>query len=479
MADDTDRKKKWSWWLKLLLWLSPVFLLLVAGWLFDISGRKAWRRSMQEARQAGGPVTLEELQAARKVWPDDQNGALLIEPLLPWLTQIHEARAKDLKTLPIVGEADLPPLGQRWSDETDRLVAQKLEAWSDQLATIDRLKDYPGGRFPLPTPPNALDWFFPNLWPLIGSVKLKGLEVVYRASHGNTSSLVDDVVVMLRHGQLLENEPILISALAANATDRLTIQTIEQVCGLITLEPAQLDQLEQMLVALENNDRFYWSLLGERAFFIGATNDVLAGGSWADMPFDLSKLSGLPGIQGWLKRDQVVGIGLYNRIIRVAQDRREAARVAREVEVETGRLPSYYVLTRMLVPSIERYCELSLQSVAQVRTGRTALAVERYRIDTGRFPDRLDQLVPKYLDNVPADPFDDQPLRYRQDDDRAVIYSVSSNLTDDGGDVRYWLREQGGHPQDCGFTLLPPSARGQPPAEQPPATQTAPTTRGE
>ncbi len=35
---------------------------------------------------------------------------------------------------------------------------------------------------------------------------------------------------------------------------------------------------------------------------------------------------------------------------------------------------------------------------------------ERYRLATGDFPETLDQLVPDYLEELPPDPFDGEPL---------------------------------------------------------------------
>jgi hypothetical protein len=41
------------------------------------------------------------------------------------------------------------------------------------------------------------------------------------------------------------------------------------------------------------------------------------------------------------------------------------------------------------------------------------VAVRLYREEAGRPAERLDELVPKYLPAVPADPFDGHPIRYR------------------------------------------------------------------
>lgn len=77
--------------------------------------------------------------------------------------------------------------------------------------------------------------------------------------------------------------------------------------------------------------------------------------------------------------------------------------------------------------------------------GLAAIACERYRLENGRFPARLQSLVPEYLPDVPIDPIDPidgRHLRYRlEDDGSATIYSIFTNQKDDGGttDFEDWL----------------------------------------
>ncbi|MCL2512057.1 MAG: hypothetical protein FWF09_08410, partial [Bacteroidales bacterium] len=63
-----------------------------------------------------------------------------------------------------------------------------------------------------------------------------------------------------------------------------------------------------------------------------------------------------------------------------------------------------------------------------------ACAIERYRLEHGRIPERLGDLVPTYLAKIPSDPCDGQPMRYKPEGDgNAVIYSIGINGVDDGG----------------------------------------------
>jgi hypothetical protein len=63
-----------------------------------------------------------------------------------------------------------------------------------------------------------------------------------------------------------------------------------------------------------------------------------------------------------------------------------------------------------------------------------AIALERYRLQHGHYPPALAQLVPAYLPQIPLDPMDGRPLRYRlKPDNDYTLYSVGQNGRDDRG----------------------------------------------
>ncbi|MCW5556706.1 MAG: hypothetical protein KIT22_02505 [Verrucomicrobiae bacterium] len=72
---------------------------------------------------------------------------------------------------------------------------------------------------------------------------------------------------------------------------------------------------------------------------------------------------------------------------------------------------------------------------------RVFLALRAYELQNGALPDSLDALVPVYLDRVPLDDFDGQPLRYSKD--RRQIWAVGSDRMDDGGTDRATARKHG------------------------------------
>jgi hypothetical protein len=73
---------------------------------------------------------------------------------------------------------------------------------------------------------------------------------------------------------------------------------------------------------------------------------------------------------------------------------------------------------------------------AQRRLVITAIALERYYEKYHSWPPTLDKLVPEFLENMPVDFMDGQPLRYRLTDyGHFLLYSVGLDCVDDGGQM--------------------------------------------
>lgn len=85
-----------------------------------------------------------------------------------------------------------------------------------------------------------------------------------------------------------------------------------------------------------------------------------------------------------------------------------------------------------VAPSIETVGRIqSLVDMAQVACG-----LERYRLANGSYPATLAELEPKFMDRVPHDLCNGEPLHYRVEaDGNYTLYSVGFNGVDDGGKV--------------------------------------------
>jgi hypothetical protein len=173
--------------------------------------------------------------------------------------------------------------------------------------------------------------------------------------------------------------------------------------------------------------------------------------------------------------------GVVERPIRARQVRSLQAQVLRKATqcVEIARLPleqQYQSFDQVKVAHpksgsgpaknfwyftapIDDHCHFQ----ALLRCAITGLALERYRNETGRWPERLDELAPGYLKSVPLNPFDGQPLHYKRLANGVVAYALAPDDRSEFG--MFWMPVRGGPDAAISFRLWDADQRRQPAAE--------------
>jgi hypothetical protein len=92
--------------------------------------------------------------------------------------------------------------------------------------------------------------------------------------------------------------------------------------------------------------------------------------------------------------------------------------------------PLTSILVSVFEPAMIRYHDNEIQN----RLLSTAFALQAYRKERGRYPEGLQELVPRYLHRLPEDYFaDGKSLRYQKRGERYRLYSVGPDGRDDGG----------------------------------------------
>jgi hypothetical protein len=207
---------------------------------------------------------------------------------------------------------------------------------------------------------------------------------------------------------------------------------------------------------------------GERAM-IHETLDAVEAGD-ASLREVLGNGPRLEGLRkwafGWYLRDRYRAdhprlLALLTRRAREAQlPPHEQIAAEQAFAAESRALPEDAVATRALLPALDKVAVAERRRLAHVRCMIAALAAERYRLAHGAWPESLDRLTPALLTEVPLDPFDGEPLRYRRFAEGVVVYSVGEDGRDDGGQVR---PEELAQPKDVGWRLWDVKHRRQAP----------------
>jgi hypothetical protein len=92
----------------------------------------------------------------------------------------------------------------------------------------------------------------------------------------------------------------------------------------------------------------------------------------------------------------------------------------------------------MLFPyEVKTIREMTKHQHTAIASTRLMFALEAYHRDTGSYPDALDELLGRYMDAIPLDPFSSnpagEPFRYILEPPGFLLYSVGPNGIDEDG----------------------------------------------
>jgi len=204
----------------------------------------------------------------------------------------------------------------------------------------------------------------------------------------------------------------------------------------------------------KSNDETYNLLFGAYVNFLDSDQ--------ADATTWMKRIEGLPGgealIEFWRKQ-------VYCRLWRLAWSHQAEERMLRNM-TEMIRLAraatrnaSYQtieddmvsllkratdkgVYDRLRFPPPESIASLgkTIQKALRAETDRaltiTAIALQRYQLRHGAYPEQLNELMPEFLAVIPTDYMDGKPIKYQREAANAfTLYSVGENGRDDGGDL--------------------------------------------
>ena len=88
---------------------------------------------------------------------------------------------------------------------------------------------------------------------------------------------------------------------------------------------------------------------------------------------------------------------------------------------------AWHLLGAMMLSNLGNAIERADLWETRFMLGRLGLALERYRLARGIYPERLDALVPELLPKVPVDPFSGGPPEYRRSGDGYLLRSAAED----------------------------------------------------
>jgi hypothetical protein len=422
---------------------SPLTLVVLA-FLLLLGGFIAWNLAAPEQdarilaiREKGYPTSLRELDAWYTRVPDSQNAALIFTNafLQPSLTN----------ALTVVGETNWVParghlIGKGAGAELSAVLATNLTL----LDLFHSATGLTNSRYPINLK-QGFQVLLPHLAKVKGAVQLLTAEALLEASNGEIEKALAAVRAAGAVGDSLAEEPLLISQLVRFASWAIIWKRCELIINGATLSDQQLKTLQTLFQDAEKSDAMVRGLAGERAsglsVFMGSPDRMYIFGGLDSPPALKERLRaslyiGLLKSTGLLRKDKAFYLDVMATNIAAAEAPfPERLTLAQQANTAAMSPPSrLMIFSRMLLPALGKAMQRDGDHTARMRTAQTAIAVERFRrAHNGELPTDLNALVPAYLPSVPHDPFDGQPLRFKRLNSGYVVYSIGSDLRDDGG----------------------------------------------
>jgi serine/threonine protein kinase len=429
---------------------------------------------------------LEQIEAKRPAIPDEQNGAIQIgkfrkavadmtdRPLLEggWLPPNRPDLYKQVDALPY-----LPPKAPL-SDNDLRSLREELKRVAPLLPIARKMIDYPQGRFHLATTRDAISTLVPDYQVARNLGHLLRVDAEIQIHDDDRVQALSDCRATWNVGRAYLDEPSAIAQLTRIAVVRVTLRLVERILARGDLTDAELAELQPLLVEAMQVPVLESMLRDDRAmmhYFLSSlsTGDVTANTLKLYGIEDRSQLpvaKDIRRLHAWWLSYATEGVAIarqppeqWDALIKPYDEKAQSAPLAgtplRDLLIDYPFLPPGAAKRSR----ITAYSAAVLLHLAELRCALAALAVERFRLAHGDWPRDLATLGPAFLKEVPIDPYDGQPLRYRRVADGVVVYSLGPDRTDNQGKLDRTPSLADG--TDLGFQLWDVAKRRPPPAD--------------
>ncbi len=436
MSDDNerrDRRLRWRTWHRIAL---VVLLLVGLTTVLVLVHRNQLERRLAALRAAGYPTSFAELAEYNRIPAGAPNAAnLYTRAFAAFVSPVDDGN------MPSLGKATLPGRGVPLPETMSKAVTECLTANRACLSLLHEAGRIESCRYDW----DYVDGSLPELPNFRKCVQLLQLAALTQADQGHTDAAIAYIKDALRLSDSLRREPALINYLFRIGSSAIALGALERALSVTPFTDGQLQDLSEVLAGKAGQFELAEAIITERCLTI-------------ELARNPSRATGLGPGRTVLRLPGVRSTGLVDILDHMGKCIEAARlplteRVARfhQIGAELDQLSYVHVMVKSVAPSLGRVVELDLRIHAHLDLARTALAVERYRRATGTVPDRLEQLMPQYLEQVPIDPFDGRPLRYRRTSPGYVLYSILEDGQDNGGRERDDV--QSGEPCDWCFIV--------------------------
>jgi hypothetical protein len=374
---------------------------------------------------------LEEIESARIRLKDNDNSAVLCCELAKllgpnWPDLKVDDRLKDV------------PIGELLDEQQKVILEDEMARLTPIRDLARRMVALPRGRHKIDYKLNPFDTLQTDQQDVRKVANLFSYETRYRANKGDVSEAVRACRACVCAGRSLYDEPTMSGTLIRVAVVFMGTGGVERSLALGESNDGELKAMDALLAEEQGHNTLLVALRGERAMWYRVYSRAISGEIPPDVLEDIASGGEKSWLQRWFGNDRrtlrrhlpgmLEELTRAVEIARLPSHEQASAEAAQDAEVGDRGHPATLSL------SIVRKCgEVCRRKTASVAAMRGLIAVERFRMKYKKWPAKLAEVVPEFIDRVPTDPFDGKPLKMAKTPDGVVVYSVGFNGVDDGG----------------------------------------------
>ena len=406
---------------------------------------------------------IEELEAKRKVLTPEENSALVISESYKLLGNFEQRKPLwELGKLPDIAAIKSSPQ-QLLTPPSINLIKTTLGAFQPSLDEAKKVAKLPEGRFEITYAPNIANTILSPLDATGAITDLLTIDAFIQAQDGKSQQAMESTRAIFNIARSVGEIPFPISY---QVRGRICAQSIRMLELTIALGEPSKDSLSQFQSLLENEASFPMFL------HIAKANRASNYAVLSSLKKDKDMIKNLKGIFD-LKDDEAIATKLVleeptilswllkysNSLVAIANlPQQDQQKAVTELALKLNEKNMLFV--KLFTSPPKKIWETSHSNLAILNCAITSLAMERYRITNGKWPRKLDELVPEYLAKLPTDPFNGEPLLVGTIPGGLVIYSVGPDLQDNNGLIDDSKPTKEG--TDIGFRLWEVPMRRQP-----------------
>lgn len=452
--------------------LLVIVFYTVEGW----RGERAWNRLQRELAVKGEKIDLASITPPPVAAERNFAAAPMLAPLFDYDQTPQGPRWKNpdayhqLESLTVDGQnglaqvsGNLLQLGwptQQWTDlqawkkfyqgrsgfpkvdaapDAATAVLLALSLFEDELRELRAASQRPESRFPIHYEAGGAA-MLPHLPVLQHLCEVLRLRAVAALAAGQSDAALPDVTLAFYLAGSIRREPYIQSHLGRHAMLNATLQPVWEGLARRRWSAAQLLAIEQTLRQTDLLAEYAGAVHGQCVIEVDwwqAMRDEMSGASRAGINANTHRSEMFRWLypKGWVRQNQVALYRFCHAALVPVVDAAQARMwMAQAKEAFTAVTQKAFFLQWRNGHLFSHYGREVPWMQTAVNQALLACALERFRLAEGRFPATLAALQPRFLDRIPRDVINGQPLHYRLTaDGQFELYSIGWDETDNGG----------------------------------------------